>query len=170
MATRHWPILNETLMPDATGRATLDLISAAGSNLWPHGALSFVDYSSKIGVYGAFPIPKGYVASPAIRLVWTVPTGVATSKVRWEFEYHIVDSGDPNFYGAIEETVAASADTPGVDEDLKRVVTTLALTAGNFAAGGGDTCQFYLKRDPTHADDNYAGAALLAHALFEYTD
>ncbi len=111
-------------------------------------------------------MPENYVGSPVVRVRWT--TTKTTGDVVWDFDYRAVGGDDAESLdqAGTQEAVTVTDSAPSAAHE--RLNVTVALTAGNFAAG--DTVEFLLARDGADASDTLAGVAMLHEAFFEYSD
>ena len=167
MATFRLPILGANTVPDSSGEVFFEpyTIKATNDN-WGHMVLIFNDSATRNGLRGAFDVPQNYVGSANIIIHWTA---TATSgDVEWDFDYRAVGGDDTESLdqATAQESVNQNDTAPSAIHE--RMTVTLALTAGNFAAG--DTVEFELFRDGTDAGDTMAAAAIVHQVLFEYAD
>src|SRR3990172_3356826 len=170
MATHRWPIFGFPTLLDASGLVRpASLVDHAASAFSRHLVWELPNHSAKLGLYGAFAIPMNYASSPKLVLVWTLPTAPG-GQVRFELDYRVVDGDDAESLAetSAQETVALSDGAPS--SALNRMISSLTLAGANFAGKAGSTVQFYLKRDPTHADDNVTDPVLVFGAHFEFSD
>jgi len=125
----------------------------------------FTDTSTKLSLGGNFQVPKNYVGTANLVLVWTA---TATSgNVVWDFDYKAVSGNDAESLDPSSDDQNATGTDAAPGTTLYRMEFTIALTDGNFAVD--DTIQFNLSRDGAAAD-TMAAAAILIDAFFEYAD
>lgn len=174
MATLRIPILGATTIPDSSGKVWAEPYSILATNdQWPHMIFRYDEdgtnataLTTKAGIYGSFDVPKNYVGSAAIIIIWT--STITTGNVVWDFDYRTVAGND-----------AASLDQSGTEEAVtgtdaaptaahRRLEFSLSLTSSNLAVD--DTVQFALSNDGVDAADTLAGARLLAGAYLQYVD
>jgi hypothetical protein len=168
MATRRGPsIFGHGTKPDDSGNVYREPHAIFGSNdRYPQMLWVFKDTSTRDKLGGRFYVPKDYVGSPVIVLIWAAT--VTSGNARWEFDYTAIadaESGDPS---ADQESVGSTVAVPGTARLLK--ATSLSLTAGNFAAD--DQVQFAVARDGAEAGpaDTAAGSIYLFDGFFQYSD
>ena len=104
------------------------------------------------------------MAAKAVAIVSSPAAGAAGEKIRLEFAYSTADTstGETADPAAWQQTVGVSQDVSAWGAKTKRRVE-FTLTAANLAAL--DHFEYYLKRDPAHADDNHA-QDIQVHALY----
>jgi len=126
----------------------------------------FNDSGTRIGLQGGFTVPKNYVGSAVIIVVWT--TTATSGDVEWDFDYRAVGGNDTESLDQAtnQETVNQNDTAPSAAHE--RLEVSLTLTASNFAVD--DEVGFELFRDGTDAGDTMAAAAIVHQVLFEYTD
>ena len=167
MATHRIPILGFSTVPDDSGDVFLEPYSIKATNdVWKRLVAIFNDTSTRIGLRGSFDVPKDYVGSPNVIVVWTA---TATSgDVEWDFDYRAVGGNDVESLDqtGTQESVNVNDTAPSAIHE--RMEASLTLTAGNFAAD--DTVLFELFRDGVDAGDTMAAAAIVHGVLFEYAD
>jgi len=167
MATHQIPILGWQARPDDSGDVFWEPASIKQTNgLWNYGVWIFNDTANRNGLYGAFIVPQNYVGSPAVKPLWT-STGI-TGDVEWDFDMRAIGGDDTESLdqATAQESVNTNDTAPSAIHE--RMLPSLALTAGNLAAG--DLVQFGLFRDGTDAGDTMAAAAILHELIFEYAD
>ncbi len=167
MATHRIPILGFSMVPDNSGDVFLEPYSIKATNdVWKRLVAIFNDTSTRIGLRGSFDVPKDYVGSPKIIVVWTA---IATSgDVEWDFDYRAVGGNDTESLDqtGTQETVNINDTAPSAIHE--RMEAFLALTAANLAID--DTVLFELFRDGVDGGDTMAAAAIVHQLLFEYVD
>lgn len=166
MSTHRIPILGSATRPDASGSVFTGGYDEFGTNdVWDRLVTVFADTATRIGLHGGFAVPKNYVGSPSIVVVWTA---TATSgNVVWDFDYRAVGGNDAESLDqtGTQESVTVTDAAPGAAH--RRLEASMALTAGNLAVD--DEVEFTLFRDGA-ASDTMAASALLFGLYFEYTD
>lgn len=171
MATFRIPILGFSTRPDDTGEAFFEpadlnfgandlarqFVLALGSGL---AAAPTV----KHGVYGSFEVPKNYVSSPVVGIIWAAT--LVTGDVVFDFDYRAIADDETLDPATWQESVTATktADPTARERDT----VTANLTAANFAVD--DTVEFFLGRDGVDAADTMAGRAYVFGAFFQYND
>lgn len=167
MATHRIPILGWGSLPDTSGDVFFEPYPIKATNdVFGRLVLIFQDTATRIGIHGGFTVPKNYVGTPKIIVVWT---STATSgDVEWDFDYRAVggDNTESLDQATVQEAVNLNDTAPGAAH--RRLEVGLTLTAGNFAID--DEVEFQLFRDGTDAGDTMAAAAIVFNVLFEYTD
>ena len=167
MATLRIPILGAATVPDDSGDVFLEPYSVKATNdVWKRLVVIFNDSGTRIGLHGAFNVPKNYVGAPKVIVVWTATA--TTGDVEWDFDYRAVGGNDTESLDqtGTQETVNIADTAPSAIHE--RMEAVLALTAANLAAD--DTLLFELFRDGTDAGDTMAAAAIVHGVLFEYSD
>ena len=167
MATHRIPILGWGTVPDSSGNVFFEPYNIKSTNdVWDRLVCIFNDTATRIGLAGGFTIPKNYVGSAKLIIVWTA---IATSgDVEWDFDYRAVGGDDIESLdqAGTQESVNLNDTTPSaVNERMECAIT---LTASNFAAD--DEVEFELFRDGTDAGDTRAAAAIVLSVMFEYGD
>lgn len=167
MATHRIPILSFGAVPDSSGDVFFEPYSIKATNdVWGRLVAIFNDTATRIGLKGGFTIPKNYVGSAKIIVVWT---STATSgDVEWDVDYRAVSGDDTESLdqAGSQESVNINDTAPSAAHE--RMEAALTLTAGNFAVD--DEVEFELFRDGTDAGDTMAAAAIVFNVLFEYAD
>ncbi len=167
MAIIRHPILGAFTLPDASGDVFFEPSSIKLTNdLYPALALVFKDTATKISVYGRFHVPQNYVSAPAMKVEWFAANTTASVAVVWDFDYRAIaigEDGDPSTH---QESLTVTETAPTTA--WLTVLSSLAMTAGNLAAG--DTVDFILSRDGVDANDDMLFAALVRGLYFQYSD
>jgi len=168
MATFRLPILGHATSPDTSGNVFFEPFSIKATNdVWGSQLVCvFNDTATRIGSEGRFAVPKNYVGSPAVVVVWS--TTAITGDVEWDFDYRAVGGDDSESLDqtGTQETVNVNDTAPSAI--WERMEASLSLTAGNFAVD--DTVLFELFRDGTDAGDTIAAAVVLFELFFQYAD
>lgn len=167
MATHRIPILGFGTVPDASGEVFFEPYNIKATNdVWKRIIGIFNDSATRNGLHGGFVVPKNYVGSPNIVVVWTATA--TAGAVEFDFDYRAVGGNDTESLdqAGTQESVNVSDNAPTAIH--RRLEALLALTAGNLAID--DEVEFALFRDGTDAGDTMAAAALIFQVLFEYAD
>lgn len=138
----------------------------ATNDVWQRLVVVFNDTSARIGLHGGFTVPKNYVGTAKLVVVWT--STAITGSVVWDADYRAITGNDTESLDQTtnQESVTVTDVAPGAAH--RRLEALLALTSANLAAD--DEVEFALFRDGTDAADTMAAAAMLFQLLFEYTD
>jgi len=167
MSVIRIPILGPHTAPDDSGEVFIEPYSIKATNdVWKYSVFIFNDTATRDGLRGKFNVPKDYVGTAKIIVVWTATA--TAGDVEWDFDYRAVGGNDTESLdqAGTQESVNQNDTAPSaINERMEAVLT---LTAGNFAAD--DTVQFELFRDGTDGGDGMAAAAIVHDVLFEYTD
>jgi hypothetical protein len=167
MATFRIPILNGNTLPDTSGNVFYEPYNIKATNdLWRHGHWIFNDTATDLFLYGLFNVPKNYVGTASIIIVWT---STATSgNVVWGFDYRAVGGNDAESLdqGTAQESGTVTDAAPGATD--RRLETSISLTGSNIVAD--DTVEFILSRDGTSGSDTMAAAAQIVGLYFQYAD
>lgn len=167
MATHRIPILGAATFPDSSGNVFFEPQSVKGTNdQFPQLIAIFNDTATRIGLGGRFSIPKNYVGTANIIIVWT--TTAIAGDVEWDFDYRAVGGDDSESLdqAGVQETVNLNDTAP--NNAWERMELPIALTSGNFSVD--DTVSFALYRDGTDGGDTIAAAVSLFELLFQYSD
>ncbi len=169
MAT--FPILGANTLPDPStatnGNVFFEPLTIKSSSAaWPHGCFIFNDTTTRIGLYGVFPVPDDYSTGAEFVVFWDT-TAASTNGVKWDFDYRTVANTESIATTSAQESTSLTVASSGVALILNREAST-TLTAANFSTG--DIVQFGIFRDgsSTTADD-LAAAVRLHAALFAYS-
>jgi hypothetical protein len=167
MATHRLPILGFPTVPDASGDVFFEPYTVKATNdVWGRLVAIFNDTATRIGLRGGFTVPKNYVDSANLVIVWT---STATSgDVEWDFDYRAVGGDDTESLdqAGTQESVNANDTAPSAAHE--RMEISIALTDGNFAVD--DEVEFELFRDGTDGGDGMAAAGIVFGVFFEYAD
>jgi hypothetical protein len=167
MATHRIPILGFGTVPDTSGNVFFEPYDVKATNdVWDRLVLIFNDTATRLGVHGGFTVPKNYVGTAKIIVVWTA---TATSgDVEWDFDYRAVGGDDSESLdqSGTQESVNNNDTAPGAAH--RRMECSLTLTSSNLAVD--DEVEFGLFRDGTDGGDTMAAAAIVFQVLFEYAD
>lgn len=167
MATHRLPIFGFGITPDTSGDVFFEPYDVKATNdVWDRLVLIFNDTSTRIGVHGGFTVPKDYVGTANLVIVWT---STATSgDVEWDFDYRAVGGNDIESLdqAGTQETVNLNDTAPSAANE--RMEISISLTDANFSVD--DEVEFTLFRDGTDAGDTMAAAAIVFSVFFEYAD
>ncbi len=165
MATHRIPILGPGTVPDTSGDVFFEPYSIKATNdVWDRLVIIFNDTSTRIGVAGGFVVPKNYVGSANLIIVWT--STAITNDVEWDFDYRAVGGVESLDQSGNQESVNTNTTAPSAIN--LRTETSISLTDGNFAVD--DEVEFELFRDGTDGGDLMAAAAIVFSVMFEYAD
>ena len=167
MATHRIPVLGWQTVPDDSGDVFFEPYPVKATNdLWGKLVAVFNDTAARIGLQGSFNVPKNYVGTANLVVVWTSTATVGD--VEWDFDYRAVGGNDSESLdqGSAQESVNANDTAPSATDE--RMEIAIALTDGNFAAD--DTVSFEMFRDGTDGGDTMAAAAQIHDLFFEYND
>lgn len=162
-------IFGAQCVPDSAGRAFFEPYSVKATNdIFRHLVLVLNDpaASEAHGVYGAFTIPKNYVGSPVIVVVWT--TTATTGNIKFDFDYRAVGGDDAESLdqATFQENLTVTDVAPSAANE--RMEATMSLTAGNLAVD--DLLEFYFTREDGSGTDTLAAAVTIHDLLFQWTD
>jgi putative transposon-encoded protein len=167
MATHRLSILDRFL-PDASGNVWWEPSSIKDTNdRYPHEVLIFKDSGTDISASAQFAIPKNYVGSAKLIIVWRA--NATSGDLRLAAALTPVggdgaETMDPN---ADTDAPAAWTDTaPGTA--MRRAETSVTLDSGDYAAD--DSCLVKLTRTGANAGDTLVADAIIEDVLFEYAD
>ena len=167
MSTQRIAILGFGTVPDDSGDAFFEPYAVKAANdQWKRLVGVLNDTTSRVGFYGGFVVPKNYVGSPKIIVVWT--STATTGDVELDFDYRAVGGDDTESLDqtGTQESVNVNDTAPSAVHE--RLEAALSLTAGNLAAD--DEVEFGLFRDGTDSGDTMAASAIIFSVLFEYSD
>jgi len=169
MATHRISIITAFTKPDNNGNTIFEpaAINFGSNDRYNHMLLAFKSQTAKEGIAGKFTVPKNYVGSANLIVVWS--TTAVAGDVDWEFNYTAVggDAAESLDPAADQEAPADAVDTASGTARQRQSVT-IALTSGNLAAD--DEVLFNFFRDAAAAGDTLAATAYLFALLFEYAD
>ncbi|MCC7045063.1 MAG: hypothetical protein IT183_14455 [Acidobacteria bacterium] len=172
MATHRRSILGAATTPDTAGACWQEPYSILATNdvwgylIWRFGSSNAAAPTTRIGLRGNFNVPKNYVGSAKIIVVWTA-TGTS-GDVAWDFDYRAVGGNDAESLDQAGTQESATVTDTAPSAAHERMEAQITLTASNLAAD--DTVQFELFRDGTDAADTMAFSAIVHDVLFEYAD
>ncbi len=166
MSTHRIPILGPNTLPDSSGAVYFEpaAVNFQANDRYPHLVAVFADTATKISLGFLFKVPKNYVGTPKIVLVWA--TTAITGSAVWDVDYRAIADAEDLDPSTDQESVTATSAAPGTARLRKDV--SLSLTGTNLAAD--DVVQGKISRDGADAADTLAAAAYLVGAFFEYAD
>ena len=169
MSTHRISILNSFTKPDNNGNTIFEpaAVNFGASDRYDHMLLAFKSQAAKEGISGKFTVPKNYIGSAKIVIVWA--TTATAGDVDWEVNYTAVggDAAESLDPAADQETPADVTDTASATA-RRRQECEIGLTSANLAVDDEVLFNFY--RDAAAAGDTLAATAYLFALLFEYAD
>lgn len=172
MATHRIPIADISVQPDATSEMWFEPYSVLATNdVWRHtigrfGSSNAAAPTVRHGFYGSFNVPKNYVGSAVLVIVWTAT--LTTGDVVWDFEYRAVGGNDAESFDQAGTQESVTVTDTAASAANERLEVTISLTSGNLAVD--DTVTFFFARDGADGADTLAGSALLFDLLLQYAD
>ena len=165
MATHRVPIITWAFVPNAAGVFFEPYPIKATNDVWDRMVLIFNDTATRDGGAGGFTVPKNYVGTAKIIVVWT--STAVTGNVIWDFDYRAVGGDDTESLdqAGTQESVTVTDAAPSAANE--RMEASMTLTAANLAVD--DEVTFELFRDGAAAD-TIAAAVIVFALLFEYSD
>lgn len=166
-ATHRIPIFGFGTVPDTGGDVFFEPYPIKATNdVWDRLVLIFNDTATRDGVHGGFTIPKNYVGSANLIVVWT---STATSgDVEWDFDYRAVGGNDTESLDQAGTQQSVNANDTAPSAAHERMEISISLTDGNFAVD--DEVEFTFFRDGTDGGDGLAAAGIVFAVFFEYSD
>ena len=167
MAVHRIPILGWNVLPDSSGNVFPEpYVRKATNDRWKPIFFVFNDTATRLELFGVFNVPKNYVGTAKVVVVWT--TTATSGDVEWDFDYRAVggDNSESLDQTGQDESVNANDTAPGAAH--RRMELSIALTSSNFVAD--DTVEFLIARDGTDGGDTIAAAVILVGLYFEYAD
>lgn len=169
MATHILSILGGGVLPDATGRCTVQPYNNFATNdIYRHAVVVFNDPSAgqAHGIYGVFEVPQNYVGTAAIIPRWT--STATTGNCRWRFSYRAIGGDDAESLDQATHQEQVSVTDAAPSAVHERNTPSMALTGTNLAAG--DTVEWLFERLDDTGTDTMAAAATLHDLVFSYSD
>lgn len=167
MATFRLPLLGWPTLTDGGGDVFFEPQDIKATNdVWRAGVAVFNDTAARDGLRGRFNVPKNYVGTAKLIIVWT--TTATSGDVEWDFDYRAVGGNDVESLDQTGNQESVNSNDTAPSAAFERMEIAITLTAGNFAVD--DTVQFEIFRDGADAGDTIAAAVLLFDAFFEYAD
>ncbi len=167
MATHRLPIFGFGTVPDGSAEVFFEPYGVKATNdVWQRLVLIFNDSATRNGVRGGFTVPKNYVDTANLIIVWTATA--TTGDVEWDFDYRAVGGNDTESLDqtGTQESVNANDTAPSAIHE--RLELSIALTDANFAVD--DEVTFELFRDGVDSGDTMAASAICFSAFLEYND
>ena len=167
MATHRIPILGWATNPDTSGSVFFEPYTIKATNdVWGRLVCVFNDTATRIGLHGGFTVPKNYVGSAKLVVVWT--TTATSGDVEWDCDYRAVGGDDAESLDQTSNQESVNLNDTAPSAANERMECLITLTAANFAVD--DEVEFTLFRDGTDAGDTIAAAVMLFQLMFEYAD
>ena len=167
MATHRISMLRGDLLPDTSGNTFWEPATVKFTNdRWKYGVWIFNDTATRLELFGTFNVPRNYVGTALIKVVWTA-TAVAGNVV-WDFDYRGVGGDDAESLDQTLEQEALTVTDVAPTAALRRLEASMTVTSANLAVD--DTVQFLISRDGVSASDTMAAAAILHDVIFQYND
>jgi len=171
VATHRIHLIGSQVTVDGGGRIVVepfDVTPNTTNDVWKHKVVRFKnnDGVAKDVIFGKFGIPKNYVDTANLIVVWS--TNLTTLDVVWDFDYRAVGGNDIESLdqSGFQESVTGTDDSPSAA--WERLELSIALTDTNFAAD--DTVQYQFGLDGLDAAHTFTGNAVLFGLYFEYND
>lgn len=162
MATRRISIIG-SLNPDTSGNAWWEPSSLALTNdRFPGLVLRFKDTATKVKASGSFSVPKDYVGTPKIIVIWA--TSATSGNAIWDADTKAIAAGESMDPATDDDTATVTTAAPGTA--FLQAVSSMTLT-GTYVAD--DLVQLSLGRDGA-SSDTIAADLLVWDVLFEYAD
>ena len=167
MATHRVPIVTWASIPDTGGEVFFEPFSIKAVNdQWNRLVLIFNDTSTRKGIDLGFHVPKNYVGTANLIIVWTA--NATTGDVEWDFDYRAVGGDDAESLDQVGTQESVNGEDTAPTAAFNKLEKSLPLTDGNFAIDDQITAQLF--RDGTDAGDTMAAAAIVFDVFFEYSD
>jgi len=163
--TTRWHDILTGLSPDASGEVFFQPASILATTNPSGSPLAiFLDSATRDGLFGRFAVPKEYVDTAVLDILWY--TAATSGDVDWDFEYRANGVGESMNQSGSQESVTVN-DLAGTTFILMQA--SISLTDGNFAAE--DIVEFTLFRDGvTESSGGIAASVALAGLFFRYND
>lgn len=167
MSVHRIPILGFGTVPDNSGNVFFEPYTIKATNdVWGRLVAIFSDTVTRIGLRGGFTIPKNYMGTPKIIVVWT--STATTGNAVWDFDYRAVGGDNLESLDQVGVQEAATVTDAAPTAAHNRLEASITLIATNLAVD--DEVEFEFFRDGANASDTMAAAAIVFEVLFEYTD
>jgi putative transposon-encoded protein len=128
-----------------------------------HEILAFKDSGTRIGACAPFTVPKNYVSTPKVVIVWK--STATAGAVVWDADAKAVADGESLDPSTDDDAQTVTTTTPGTARLRKD--STLSLS-GTYAPD--DEVLLAVYRDGAQAADTLAAEALFEGVFFEYAD
>jgi len=156
--------MGASTLPDTSGNVWFEPAALTQTNdRYAQLVVRFKDTATKDTVGMNFKVPQNYVGSPVFGVTWT--TTATSGNAIWNVDYAsaaVTATLDP---AADDEALTVTTAAPGASQT--GVNSTMAATAGNFAAG--EICQLKLGRNGAGAD-TIAADLVVYNFYFQYAD
>lgn len=169
MATHRIPIIAWSVNPDVSGDVFFEPATVKGTNDFFQGqVLVFNDSGNDDELFGRFNVPKNYVGTANLVIVWT--TTAVAGDVEFGFAYRAVGGNDTESLdqATAQESLLSGNNDTAPSATNERMERTIALTDANFAVD--DTVQYIFSREGLDAGDTLAAAIRVFDLFFEYND
>jgi hypothetical protein len=167
MTIRRLPILGAFTQPDSSGLVVpVPIADLLTNDLYGGYVWALPETAAKIGLSDRHPVPGDYVGTPSIEVLWS--TANTSGDVVLDHDYTAIGGDNAeSFDPSAHQESATVTDTAG-GAAHRRMVASIALTGGNFAAG--DEVLFTLSRDGLSGSDTLNATAYIWRAWFVYSD
>jgi hypothetical protein len=166
MALHRIPIITFSAQPDATGNVSFQPYNLIATNdVWRHNVLCFADSAVRDLLYGSFAVPKNYVGTPKIIVVWT--TTATSGNAIFDFDYRAISGNDTESLDQAGTQEALTVTDAAPSAAHERMECEMAMTAGNLAVD--DTVEYLFARDGA-SSDTIAATVMVFGLFFEYAD
>lgn len=166
MATHRVSILDGSVRSMAVNAFPEPYSVKATNDFWQMLVWIFNDTATKDEIAGRFNVPKDYVGTANLVVVWT--TTATSGDVEWDFGYRAVGGNDAESLDQATAQEAVNSNDTAPSAAHERMEISIALTDSNFAVD--DTVTWRLGRDGTDAGDTISAAVILVDLIFEYSD
>jgi hypothetical protein len=170
MSEFYFPIFNNSIKPDSTGKAFFGPPTLAGFANATELALILMDDAAECGVYYNFPIKiAGLTASAAtLEILWGVNSGT-TEEVAFRNDYACVAADeDTDFDPKSSSDESLTGQLSAAHATAKRLrAKSITLIHGNFV--DGKLCRGWFGRDNDDANDDIAADVVVFSAYIKIT-
>ncbi len=174
--TKRFSLLNGTVLPDTTGDVFQEPYTILATNdvwgfgTWRFGASNSAQPTVRSCLAGHFSLPSDVASTVSTANAVIVWSGTGTTgNVVWDFDYRVVGGNDTTSLdqSGTQEAVTVTDAMPGAAN--RRLVASVALTAGNFSGQADTSLEWKVCRDGADGSDTAAFSALLKDVLLEVT-
>lgn len=174
--TKWFSLLNGSVLPDTTGDVFQEPYTILATNdvwrfgTWRFGASNSAQPTVRSCLAGHFSLPSDVASTVSTANAVIVWSGTGTTgNVVWDFDYRIVGGNDTTSLdqSGTQEAVTVTDAMPGAAN--RRLVASVALTAGNFSGQADTSLEWKVCRDGADGADTAAFSALLKDVLLEVT-
>lgn len=174
--TKRFSLLNGSVLPDTTGDVFQEPYTTLATNdvwrfgTWRFGASNSAQPTVRSCLAGHFSLPSDVASTVSTANAVIVWSGTGTTgNVVWDFDYRIVGGNDTTSLdqSGTQEAVTVTDAMPGAAN--RRLVASVALTAGNFSGQADTSLEWKVCRDGADGADTAAFSALLKDVLLEVT-